>query len=728
MRKNEIAGREVGRWEGAGLKLHRILIALVTAASLCLVPATMASASEGCANDAVREEQAATFLPDCRAYELVSPPDKGGGQVDPTVLAIRPATDGSAVTFATSSAFGDARSLRDSSEYMAQREGGPGTTGWQTHGISPVQEAGTIGNPLRHAWYVGEFTEDLNAGIFWSDSTALTNSPNVQEVPQNLYLRNDLRTPGAGSYELVTAAAEPVPSPPLAINYQELDGASSDLSHIVFDSKLQLTSDAPPTGPLRAYESERGTVRLAGVLPDGTAAPESTGLSNMSNAPYFTRMISRDGSRVAFQVGGNDETGGELYVRIDHSTTVQLNESERAVPAPHQSAIYQTMSVDGKFVFFTSAEPLTEDAPEDGSPHLYMYDTSKPGSDPHNLTMLDVDNEPADSGSVRGVFAVSEDGSYVYFADANQLISGAPLPPTGLLVYVWHAGTLKYVGELNDKPGQDDQSLNLLQRNVSGQVEARVTPDGRHLLFASSASLTGVDQSGCGGRNCVELYFYNGEDETLACVSCSPTGAPAESDAEVFHGGKIEGTPAYTGHWTHPLSEDGEHVFFDTADALVPQDTNGKRDVYEYDVSAGQAHLLTSGHGATDALFMDATPNGRDVFLWTTDRLVAWDTDASADVYDVRSRGGFPEPQVSGSGCIGEACQGEPSMAPIFEAPSSVESSGGGNLTIPQATVTPRKAKTKAKRHRARHKHRRKHRPAHKNGRRVINERKGKRR
>jgi hypothetical protein len=309
---------------------------------------------------------------------------------------------------------------------------------------------------------------------------------------------------------------------------------------------------------------------------------------------------------------------------------------------------------------------------------------------------------------VQGVIGVSDDGSYVYFVATGQLVHGQPLGTGAAIpsVYLWHGGAVTYVGQLQT----EDLPADLITDNTHDDLEARVTPDGRHLLFGSSASegLTGADPGHCGigsfgPLSCRELYLYSADTVRLACVSCRPDGAPAESGAKVVHGGRIEGTPLSTGHLTRPLSEDGRRVFFDTGDALVSQDINGRRDVYEYDASDGTVHLLTSGRGAADSLFMDATPDGSEVFLLTTERLVGWDNDASADLYDVRAGGGFPEPRSSSSGCADEGCRGQAAAPLVFGAPASAAFSGAGNFVLqPSRAVVRKKARRKPKRHKAR--------------------------
>ena len=72
------------------------------------------------------------------------------------------------------------------------------------------------------------------------------------------------------------------------------------------------------------------------------------------------------------------------------------------------------------------------------------------------------------------------------------------------------------------------------------------------------------------------------------------------------------------------LSDQGR-VFFDSADALVPQDTNGREDVYEYEPqgvgscarAGGCVSLISSGTSSEESVFLDASETGNDVFFLT---------------------------------------------------------------------------------------------------------------
>jgi Tol biopolymer transport system component len=603
----------------------------------------------------------------------------------PVAARTRVATDGNAVSFASLAGFGDVVGTGVAVDYMALRSGqrDPGSNGWTTHAITPPQQqmsfvaAAFALDPL----YESDFSPDLSRGIFraWS---LLGSAPNVKNV-ENLYLRADLRTPGAGSYQLLSDAISPVGSdvnPGANLFKPFLAGTSADFEHVIFESRYSLTSDATGGGPW-LYEWEHGTLRVANVRSDGTVIDGAVAGQGAAHHFYTPQTISADGLKIFFTdlstgVNGND---GVLYMRQTDAvsgarTAAQLNASERTVPDPSGPfpATYWDASVDGSRVFFTTAEALTDDAPANGQVKLYMYDTTKHDTDAHNLTLLSNDAEPADGSGVDGVIGASTDGHYVYFAAAGQLVAGAPVLGTSHGVYLWHDGLISYAGELanaadllHDLPG--DWSLN--------PTQARVTPDGKQLLFMSTSGvgLDGADHGSCpsnGVGTCREFYVYSADSGRVACASCNPGGAPPTADAAI-EAQADAGASNTVSTLSRAISDDGRRVFFNTADALVPGDTNHRIDPYEYDVPTGTVHLLSTGKDPSDSYFLSANPSGDDAFIVTRQRLVGWDTDGAYDLYDARVGGGFPEPTPAPAPCSGDACHGAPSGAPSAPAPGS---------------------------------------------------------
>ena len=63
-------------WRGLGLTL--VLACMVAAALVALPAGAFAAESGACPNEALRSELGSSLLPECRAYEMVSPPYKDG--------------------------------------------------------------------------------------------------------------------------------------------------------------------------------------------------------------------------------------------------------------------------------------------------------------------------------------------------------------------------------------------------------------------------------------------------------------------------------------------------------------------------------------------------------------------------------------------------------------------------------------------------------------------------
>jgi hypothetical protein len=665
------------------------------------------------------------FLPDNRAWEMVSPPDKHGGNVAAVTSRTHAAADGEAVTYVSSTGFADVQGTVSDIEYLSRRDRRPGTNGWSTHAITPRQSSLTLENAVLGgvSRYHGDFSADLSRAVFQS-VRPLTDAPKAAETP-NLYLRTDLATPGAGSYRLLSEPfAAPPPQPPinfLFFGQPYFGGASTDFNHVIFESALGLTEGTSfIPNQYKLYENASGSVRLVGRVPkepEETSCDDTGGSSvECVNAPssqagisasiraYPARMISADGSRIFFQSpAGEGGKGGNIYLREDGIRTFLLNASEKEPPAPPAGeAQLWDASRDGSRVFFTTGESLVEEDEDGGNSDLYMYEVDKPEGE--RLTVL---SDGAEEASGVSVIGASDDGHYVYFISSGQLVAGEP---AGVFrgLYVWHDGDISYLGSFPaEEPRLNTPRASWLAAPTL--KTSRVTPDGRHLLFMAKSDagfkgrggFAGYDHGGntaCvygGLESCRELYTYNAETAQLRCASCNPSGATATADALT----DVHGDPGpipETSHLSHALADDGRYVFFSTAERLVTEDTNGTSDAYSYDTTTEEARLLSSGEDKGPSYFVDASADGSDVFIATAERLSRWDTDTSYDIYDARVGGGLPEPVPPPPSCQGDACQPTP-VGLNDPTPASSSFKGAGNPHKPLSRCAKGKRRVKTR-------------------------------
>jgi hypothetical protein len=177
--------------QGADSSVKRCSVApsrAVLCASFACVLAVLAIApcagAATCPNEAIREARHQTLLPDCRAWEMVSPPQKNGADLTADSSRYPVASDGNAVDFSSLGGFGDVQGTGIAIDYMAQRGG----TSWSTHAITPPQES------LQFHAAAAEietqyqaFSPDLATGLIqaWSP---LTEDPSVADAV-NLYVR-----------------------------------------------------------------------------------------------------------------------------------------------------------------------------------------------------------------------------------------------------------------------------------------------------------------------------------------------------------------------------------------------------------------------------------------------------------------------------------------------------------------------------------------------------------
>jgi hypothetical protein len=631
-------------------------------------------------------------------------------------------TTGEALTFSAYRPFEDPKSAPFSSQYLARRNA---DSGWLTEAISPPQEGEAFINPLLAVDNLYRaFSPDLQTAWLQTD-TEPTLAPEGVPGHPNLYRRNS----SGGGYEACTTRA------PLISDEEthgpQLQGFSANGSLAVFRIESRLTEDSSEVRKqggqpiyqlyVCSYEGGVAKLRLLSVLPNGEASDLENTIGGPANEAFqgdqgrtesLENAVSADGSRVFWTASEGIDAGspGALYVRSNPSAAPAASghceESEPQAactvlidPGP---ARFWTAADDGSVaIFATSSRELSE----------YVVGTGE--------------TNPI-APQVVGVLGASEDASRVYFiSEADIEGQGTSGEPN---LYLYEQGApIAFIATLSARDAAQGSAVPSPGNAAPAFHTARVTPDGSAVAFMSNDSTLASDVAGYDnidqltGKPAAEVYRYSIGGH-LACISCNRTGARPigrEIQNKFLANSPVLPAAALLPPWlnslyaTRDFSSDGKRVFFEGFEPLVPSDTNGKADVYEWEQrgtgsceetdstynpgNGGCVALVTSGRESTDSQFVDASPDGRDVFVRTAASLVAWDP-GQIDIYDAREGGGLPPPVAALPECEGEACQST-NPPPSPQTPASTQP-GPGNLV--EAAARPKtcpKGKRKVKKH-----------------------------
>jgi hypothetical protein len=670
-----------------------------------------------------------TGLPDGRVYEQVSPAFKNGNYYDLAdgLTFGLASSNGNSVVYVMTGPVGESYAGL-AGEFVSTRS----PEGWQTHSATPPR-------PTR----VDEFLFDapgsmipsasFNKFLFDSSLPWVAEDPRYSEGESGVNIFLSESPTGEALWLGRPTAVEPLPRPgDVEQTAYAITGQSPELTKVYFAYRGTLTpQDAsrvpyaklggaqfPGTvasredTPWGFYEWDEGKLESAGELPDGSfnafgAAPASFAAisssggidSERSRAPHYPQSIenqvSEDGER-AFFVSPDPAASSvtnptactaeppcsaeppELYARepgpAGTRKSVLISRSELpghegeaapdgaiSIPGTYANSFgsYAYPSSDGTRVFFASTDRLTSEAPANTATKVYEY----------NLETGELTYLPEISGAIA---AVSRDGSEVLFENTAQ---------TPATLELWRSGSdAGSVTEIAALPG-------------SGQVDStHFSGEGMTLIFRTPAEVTGEFNNG-GGFD--EIYRYEVGTGSLDCVSCAPQGSQPLGDArmsynnpETQHGGGSAGSTIET----RGMSEDAGRIFFDTPNALVPQDVNGVRDVYEWE--GGTDYLISSGTGDKESAYLDNDATGENVFFATSQGLLPGDTDEAYDIYDARiPRPGDNAPPTA-IPCKGSICQGPPSTPQLLSPPASETFDGPGDLAPTKPTGSPPKGTT----------------------------------
>lgn len=649
-------------------------------------------APPGCPNSHVRQQVGANYLPDCRAYELVSPSRAGSIQffpgdflhrLSPTFLtseglAPRYENTGyeeSPPRFGFYGGLGGLEGIESPDfifdHYLATRGG----QGWETHysgqksdetGVALHGECSITGNKcLDYRIDISKVVQvdKMPFPYLWdAEGHFLTRLPtNFAVVPNADHL-----------------TGEQVPSP--------------DFSHFVFSSlDIPFKPGGLEEAPGSVYDNDidHGTLEIASQLEGGAPIPR-----DQETPEDFIKIpaISNDGSHILMSTLGGGG-GVNLYMRVNSAITYEVSKGN--------SVNLIGMSSDGSKVVFISPNALTPED-EDSSSDVYIWEEA---TDQVKLVSTGGGEGQSDSCNASWTTAcdvqlltserpdiddrMSADGD-VYFLSPEQLDPVNPGVKNQRNLYHLRDGQVQYVTTLD--PGTTIKRL-------------QISADGQHAAFVTSARVTGYDNAYYDRegnlKHAAEMYVFDAATGEVQCASCDPTGAPPtllrlEPPGNEENRYTADVMASLSGRF---ISDDGR-VAFSTTEALSPRDTDGKVDTYEF--VGGRPQLISGGTGDRDELptlletlfpgqfigFESISRDGKDIYFSTFESLVPQDENGPfVKFYDARVGGGFPvEGQLLPCEAADE-CHGETSRSPAnpqigtgtpFTAPGNVTSGSKG--------------------------------------------------
>jgi Tol biopolymer transport system component len=322
-----------------------------------------------------------------------------------------------------------------------------------------------------------------------------------------------------------------------------------------------------------------------------------------------------------------------------------------------------TLSSEARYVAFWSAADNLVDGDTNRETDCFVHDRPT-----HETVRVSVgpDGVQANGECARPV--VSGDGKVVAFESAaTNLEKPGVLGKTtdtnkarDVFVYDLAAGTTTRISVTSDG-----------KQGMGESVRPSLSTDGRYVAFQSDAQLQADD-----ANKKTDIYLYDRDTQETTRISIGPGG--------------VEGNG---GSFSPSMSADGRLVsYWSNASGLVSNDTNKTGDVFVFDRNDGSTVRVSVGAGDVQADGMSSdpsiSPDGRYVAFWSgAANLVPDDTNGKRDIFLAdRETGSISRVSIADDGTQGDGDSFSPNIG-----------AGGGLVAFDSAakTLVPDDHKTK---------------------------------
>lgn len=653
--------------------------------------------ADPCPNALARQQTSARYLPDCRAFELVSAKETNGYDVESSVVpgqqpypGFPEATDRVLYSTHAGAIPGPWNPTNKGPDpYLATRT----PEGWVTNYLGLPADI----NPA-----AGSFASTLGEASARLDSLAFVGSEVCDPcfdsgIETGIPVRRadgSLVQGMAGSLD-GGVPADARPEGEVAKYF------SNDGRHLVFASKYAFEPGANTNGDLTVYERDlaAGTTEIASTDEAGNTLT-GAGISELG--------IDDDGSRVVVGAGLATDPEGNEYVH-PYLHLAGTAASVDLAPGTTSGVLFAGMTKDGSRIFFTTVDQLVS---QDTDSSADLYEATVGPSGAMGLNLVTVSNSDScnpvanedrphwnstggancDAVAISGGGGVSSDSGTVWFLSPEQLDGSAGTVNQPNLYRADPGEAPTFVATLEpDNPLVLDSVADAATRRTA---DFQTTANGSFAAFTSKLDLEGHETFGF-----ADVFQYDAATDAIGCASCDVSGSTDHSylaDSFMPPNGKA-------------LLEDGR-VFFTTKTPLVLNDPNNREDVYYW--SGGTPQLVSAGTGPFDSALLSVSNDGVDVYFFTHDTLAPQEDQLGPlmKIYDARAGGGFFKLPAEVPCAAADECHGPSSPVP---PPPDIKSSGPttrGNVLTCRKGQVKRHGRCVKKKHKKKGKHHRHHR------------------